>query len=97
MKFTYNIFTITCKNCVPFSPKSALRRCLLPVQQKCTHHLHELQGKRKKGGGAVRMTRVALMMHCSHVPMFKGSLQIKPCFDEWPDGLHTVFNGSLQP
>ena len=31
--FTYNIFKITCKNCVSFSPESALRRCLLPVQE----------------------------------------------------------------
>ena len=31
-KFTYNIFKITCKNSVSFSPESALRRCLLPVQ-----------------------------------------------------------------
>ena len=31
-KFTYNIFKITCKNCVSFSPESALRRCWLPVQ-----------------------------------------------------------------
>ena len=31
-KFTYNIFKITCKNCVSFSPESALRRCLLPIE-----------------------------------------------------------------
>ena len=31
-KFTYNIFKITCKNCVSFPPESALWRCLLPVQ-----------------------------------------------------------------